>query len=70
MTNKSLVSNYTEQLLSIASLHTPLTNFFTDLMVMDENLAIRNNRIAILLEIKRLCAQIADLALINYKISI
>nr|WP_314276900.1 glycine--tRNA ligase subunit beta [uncultured Peptostreptococcus sp.] len=58
---------YTESLDSFASLKPAIDKFFDSVMVMDENIAIRNNRLALLASIYRAMLKICDLSKIVYK---
>ena len=45
---------------ALKKLSTPIDSFFDSVMVMDENLAVRQNRLALLKSIDELLARIAD----------
>ncbi|MAR83991.1 MAG: glycine--tRNA ligase subunit beta, partial [Legionellales bacterium] len=55
-------SDYTEALTHLASLATPVDNFFENVMVMDENTTIRTNRLQLLTQLKELFLQVADIS--------
>jgi glycyl-tRNA synthetase beta chain len=54
----------------LTDLQMPLDNFFTDIMVMDEDEKIRNNRLALLAAVRVLFLQIADISLLPDKSSL
>ncbi|MGP1616385.1 glycine--tRNA ligase subunit beta [Peptostreptococcus stomatis] len=58
---------YTESLDSFASLKPAIDAFFDRVMVMDENLDVRNNRLALLANIYKAMLKICDLSKIVYK---
>ena len=51
-------------LATLGELGTPLDRFFNDVMVMSEDAALRDNRLALLSVLQQAFAQIADLALV------
>ena len=51
---------YTKAFSQIISLREPLDDFFDKVMVMDENHALRNNRLAFLQEIENMFLQLAN----------
>lgn len=53
---------YTEALVSLASLRDPVDAFFDHVMVMDENPALRGNRVNLLGELHNLFMRIADIS--------
>jgi glycyl-tRNA synthetase beta chain len=53
---------YTQGLQRLTALRPAVDAFFEQVMVMDENAARRNNRIALLAELKRMMSSVADLA--------
>lgn len=53
-------NNYAMSLASLAQLRAPVDKFFDDVLVNDENTAIRANRLALLECIQKLTAQLAD----------
>ncbi|HYV85188.1 MAG TPA: glycine--tRNA ligase subunit beta [Patescibacteria group bacterium] len=55
---------YARALAAIATLREPLDRFFTEVMVMAEDRAVRANRLALLREIATLITQVADVSLI------
>ncbi len=54
--------NYSILLEHLASLREPVDNFFEHVMVMDENLDLRKNRLALLNELARLCNCVMPMA--------
>ncbi len=56
--------DYTGMLKSLASLKAPVDQFFADVMVMTDDEALRNNRLALLFELQRLMNRIADLSML------
>ncbi len=56
--------DYTTALSALASLRTPIDTFFEDVMVMDEDEALRNNRLALLNQLRNLFLQVADISLL------
>ncbi|MFM8761567.1 MAG: DALR anticodon-binding domain-containing protein, partial [Polynucleobacter victoriensis] len=53
--------NFTDALQAFATLRTDVDNFFNDVMVMDPNTALRDNRIALLTKMHTLMNQVADI---------
>ena len=61
--DKQLVQeNHTAALTELASLKKPVDNFFADVMIMDEDLKVRDNRLAILCQLKHLFTAVADIS--------
>ncbi|HQZ88296.1 MAG TPA: glycine--tRNA ligase subunit beta [Gammaproteobacteria bacterium] len=58
------VGNYTEALKSLATLREPIDQFFTDVMVMVDDLTLRNNRLRLLHRLRVLFLEIADISLL------
>lgn len=58
------VGDYEEALLSLAHLREPVDNFFNDVMVMTEDEALRNNRLALLNQLRGLFLRVADLSVL------
>ncbi|WP_392565979.1 glycine--tRNA ligase subunit beta [Utexia brackfieldae] len=56
---------YQEALIELATLREAVDQFFTDVMVMDENLEIRSNRLALLSHLQKLFLQVADISLLQ-----
>ncbi|MGM0768292.1 MAG: glycine--tRNA ligase subunit beta [Pseudomonadota bacterium] len=56
--------DYAAALTSLASLREPVDNFFDDVMVMAEDEAIRNNRLAMLNQLRNLFLRVADISLL------
>jgi glycyl-tRNA synthetase beta chain len=53
---------YADSLRALVALHLPVADFFERIMVMDENLERRNNRLALLREVQTLLGLVADLS--------
>jgi glycyl-tRNA synthetase beta chain len=53
---------YTEVLASLADLQPAVDRFFDDVMVMDEDEALRNNRLCLLKALRDLFLQVADIS--------
>jgi glycyl-tRNA synthetase beta chain len=53
---------YAESLRALVALRAPVDEFFDRVMVMDEDPGRRNNRLALLTEVQRLLAHVADLS--------
>ena len=56
---------YTDALTTLASLRPYIDQYFKDVMVMDENEDIRNNRIATLAQVDKLFSTVADISLLQ-----
>ena len=56
---------YTEALHTLAQLKEDVDNFFEEVMVMHEDLAIRANRIALVARVHRLFTAVADIAVLQ-----
>jgi glycyl-tRNA synthetase beta chain len=56
--------NYTEALKSLATLREPIDQFFTDVMVMADDLNLRHNRLRLLHRLRHLFLEIADISLL------
>jgi len=56
--------NYSEAMKVLAALHEPVDNFFDDVMVMTDDEALRNNRIALLIKLRNLFLGVADISLL------
>ena len=54
--------NYRKGLAGLAKLRTPVDRFFDEVMVMDEDVRVRSNRLAMLSEIRALFLQVADIS--------
>lgn len=54
--------DYNAYLETLAGLRGPIDSFFDNVMVMDDNMALRENRIAMLAEIHALFTRVADIA--------
>ena len=57
--------NYTDGLKQLAQMRDTVDHFFDKVMVMDDNEAIRNNRLALLKRLNRLFTRVADLSLLK-----
>lgn len=57
-------NDYTGTLASLASLRAPVDDFFDNVMVMADDEALRNNRIALLSQLRQLFLQVADISLL------
>jgi len=55
---------YTEALAELAGLRESVDSFFDGVMVMDEDLALRNNRIALLNQLRNLFLEVADISIL------
>jgi glycyl-tRNA synthetase beta chain len=53
---------YGDSLHALVGLRAPVNDFFDSVMVMDENLQVRNNRLALLRDVQALLAGVADLS--------
>jgi glycyl-tRNA synthetase beta chain len=53
---------YAQGLKALVALRAPVDDFFARIMVMDENIERRNNRLALLREVQRLLGGVADLS--------
>lgn len=53
---------YREALAQLASLREPVDRFFDDVMVMTDDIALRNNRLALLNNLRNLFLQVADIS--------
>jgi glycyl-tRNA synthetase beta chain len=56
--------DYEQALTSLAALRAPVDQFFDDVMVMDENAQLRDNRLALLNQLRGLFLQVADLSVL------
>jgi glycyl-tRNA synthetase beta chain len=56
--------DYTAALSSLASLHQPVDRFFDEVMVMADDEAVRNNRLALLNRLRNLFLRVADISLL------
>ena len=56
------VRSYAEVLNELADLRDPIDRFFDDVMVMAEDEGIRNNRLALLGELRALFLNVADIS--------
>ena len=53
---------YADSLRALVALRAPVDEFFERVMVMDENIERRNNRLALLRDVQRLLGGVADLS--------
>ena len=60
MTHRWANREYERVLETLATLYEPLDQFFSKVMVMDPNEAIRNNRLSLLLKVQKLFAEFGD----------
>ncbi len=56
---------FADKLLALSDLKAPLEQYFEDVMVMVDDMTVRNNRLATLLLVRNMCFQIADLSLLQ-----
>ncbi|MDF2530009.1 MAG: glyS, partial [Gammaproteobacteria bacterium] len=65
--SESLIARqaYQELLISLADLNQPVAAFFDDVMVMCEDEAIKNNRLALLQKLRDLFLQVADISVLQ-----
>ena len=54
--------DYTAALAELAALREPVDRFFDDVMVMSDNEATKNNRLALLAELRDLFLDVADVS--------
>lgn len=59
--------NYTEALAALASLRDSVDTFFDQVMVMADDEALRNNRLALLSQLRNLFLEVADISLLATK---
>lgn len=65
-TNKSKAKNdYFSELMELASLQLPLANFFDNVMVIDKNETLKNNRLMLLAALRQACLTVADISLLQ-----
>ncbi|MBB3169814.1 glycine--tRNA ligase subunit beta [Simiduia aestuariiviva] len=57
-------SHYTEVLSSLAGMQSTVDTFFDQVMVMADDIAVRNNRLALLAELRALFLDVADISLL------
>ncbi|MBR9912638.1 MAG: glycine--tRNA ligase subunit beta [Gammaproteobacteria bacterium] len=60
-------SDYTASLTALAALREPVDAFFDGVMVMVDDEALRNNRIALLSQLRELFLRVADISLLSVK---
>ena len=63
-TTVATINNYTEYLQTLAKLQAPLDQFFAEVMVMADDQALRQNRLAILAQIQQLFGYVADVSVL------
>ena len=56
------VRSYAEVLNELADLRAPVDRFFDDVMVMTDDEALRNNRLALLAELRAMFLNVADVS--------
>lgn len=61
------VANYADAMTSLAALREPVDTFFNDVMVMADDAALRNNRLALLQQLRELFLEVADISLLDVK---
>ena len=54
--------DYTNVLETLAELKSPIDGFFDDIMVMTDDKALRNNRLALLSELRAMFLNVADVS--------
>ena len=57
--------NYAEALKALANLQQPVDDFFENVMVNADDEAVRQNRLALLNQLRELFLQIADISILN-----
>jgi glycyl-tRNA synthetase beta chain len=60
-------ADYFQALNALVELRTPVDQFFDDVMVMCDDLAVRNNRMILLADLRSLFLQVADISLLPNK---
>ncbi|WP_045856436.1 glycine--tRNA ligase subunit beta [Teredinibacter purpureus] len=60
-------ANYTDALKVLAALREPVDTFFDDVMVMTDDLNVRENRLALLHTLRQLFLEVADISLLAVK---
>ena len=55
-------ADYTQVLQTLVSLDAPLTQFFADVMVNSDDVALKNNRLALLKQVRALFLTVADIS--------
>ncbi|MDH4458005.1 MAG: glycine--tRNA ligase subunit beta [Nevskia sp.] len=60
--NAAPASDYAERLKQLAGLKAPVDAFFTGVMVMADDAAVRANRLALLRQLDRVCREVADIS--------
>ena len=58
------IGDYESALFELASLQTPVDDFFDNVMVMADDLAVKNNRLALLNRLRNLFLQVADVSVL------
>jgi len=59
--------NYTDALKNLSALRQPIDSFFDDVMVMTDDVAVRDNRLALLQQLRNLFLEVADISLLAVK---
>jgi glycyl-tRNA synthetase beta chain len=62
VTEAARQGRYTDSLRALVDLRAPVNDFFDHVMVMDEDIARRNNRLALLRDVQTLLGSVADLS--------
>jgi glycyl-tRNA synthetase beta chain len=57
-------ADYVNALRQLAALQAPVDGFFSEVMVMADDVRLRQNRLALLAELDRLCREVADISLL------
>jgi len=60
-------ANYTQALKTLAALRDPVDTFFKDVMVMTDDEKVRNNRLALLQQLRNLFLEVADISMLAVK---
>ena len=60
--NANPATDYAERLKQLAGLKAPVDAFFTGVMVMADDAAVRANRLALLRQLDRVCREVADIS--------
>ena len=60
--NATPAADYAERLKQLAGLKSPVDAFFTGVMVMADDAAVRANRLALLRQLDRVCREVADIS--------
>lgn len=63
------ISDYSALLAELSQLNTPIDQFFKEVMVMVEDETVRDNRLALLMSLRQLFLQVADISLLQDKLN-